>query len=149
MAITTFQGPTKTVTISRDPSVDSSPANYERLNHVSKRLAGGNLYTLDMGPTLLKGTLRFNYVLGAEARALMNLVVTDLRFTLNQLTITPPACVDLGLDPGVAITCRLNAVKTTESMFIKANILDRYTITIPYELVIADSQVGFGIDGIA
>jgi len=149
MAITTFQGPTKTVTISRDPSVDSVPAAYERLNHISKRLAGGNLYTLDMGPTLMKGMLKFNYVLGSEARALMNLIVTDLKFTLNQMVITPPALVDLGLDPGVAITCRLNAIKTTESIFSKANVLDRWSISIPYEMVVTDAQVGFGIDGIA
>lgn len=148
MANTVFAGPTSIVTITRSPSVDIS-YSYERLNHVSRRLSGGNQYTLDMGPTLLIGKINFSYVKGSEARALMALIVNDLRFTLRQLTITPPSCVNLGLDDGVAISCRLNNVKTTDSMFTKTNVVDRYSISIPYEFIIADNLVGVGINGIA
>ena len=148
MANTTFQGPNDTVVITRSPSVESS-FHYDRLNHISKRLAGGNQYTLDIGPTLLIGSLIFNRVKGDEARALMNFIVNDLHFTLYQFTITPPTSLDLGLDYGQAVTCRLNNVQSTDTLFMKYNVLDYWDVSIPYELVIADNLVGVGIDGIA
>lgn len=148
MANTTFQGPNDTVAITRSPSVESS-FHYDRLNHISKRLAGGNQYTLDIGPTLLVGKLIFNRVKGDEARALMNFIVNDLHFTLYQFTITPPTSLDLGLDYGQAVTCRLNNVQSTDTLFMKYNVLDYWDVSIPYELVIADNLVGVGIDGIA
>lgn len=140
MAVT-FAGPTTSTIITRNPSVDLD-YNYKRLNHVSRRLASGASYTLDMGPTLLRGTLTFNYVKGSEARALKALLVNDCRFSVGSLTITPPSCVDLGLGDGVAISCKLTDVSDTESMFSKAGVVDRYSITIPYEFVVSDSQVG-------
>lgn len=145
---TTFTGPTQSVTITRAPAVDSS-YRFDRLNHISKRLAGGNQFTLDMGPNLLVGELRFNNVKGVEARALMQLVSVDLRYTLRSVTIAPPFCVDLGVDLGQPITCRLNNVKSTGTMFTKANVVDRWNIIIPYELVVADERVGLGVDGVA
>lgn len=145
---TTFQGPTQTVVLTRAPSVDLTHG-FERLNHISKRLTSGEQFTVDIGPTLLVGRLIFKFVNGTEKRLLEQLIVNDLKFTLFPLTITPPACVDLGLDDGQAVTCKLNNVKSTTDIFTKANVVDRWDISIPYELVVADSVVGVGVDGVA
>lgn len=145
---TTIDGRTQTVVITRAPSVESSFA-FERLNHLTKRLSGGNQFTLDMGPTLLTGELIFHRVKGDEARALMALLVDDVRFTLFEITITPPTVFDLGIDPGVPLVCRLSTVKSTKDIFTKANVTDRWDIRLPYEATIADGIAGLGVDGVA
>lgn len=136
-----FAGPSSSVTISRNPSVDLD-YNYKRLNYVSKRLASGSAYVLSMGPNLLRGELTFNYVKGDEARLLKALLVNDCGYGVNSLTITPPSCVNLGLGLGVSVTCKLAGFGDTKEMFTKAGVMDRYSITIPYEFTVTESQVG-------
>lgn len=141
----TFQGPTKTVTITRDPLPESGHF-IERLNHKTKRLSGGNTFTLSMGPNLCIGELIIGYVKGDEARELEKLIVNDLLFDLHELTITPPQYFNLGLGFGVPITCRLTGESSTKNKIIPRNYTDRFNISLEYEFVIQDSQIGIGVN---
>lgn len=138
-------GPTMTATLNKNPQPDSG-FYIERLNHLSKRLGGGNMHTVSMGPNLCIGDLRLLYVIGDEARELEKLIVNDLLFTLFELTITPPDCYDAGLGFGQPVTCRLNNVKSTSQIIQKANVHDKFSINLSYEFIIPDNKIGIGVN---
>jgi len=119
------------VTINRNPSVDSKWHN-ERLNQYTEETADGGRVTYDNGPTITKGTIIIRNVAKTEADNLATYLTGTAIYGKNSMTIDPPANTDLGAGAGTAITAYYDGGNTLEGVFqmITATL---YNINFPYK----------------